>query len=208
MSRGTRLTIMGLYNYDPDIFAGFEVPDGMDRDVVINDIVMQCAELELVYPSFNLMKLAINNWCKVESKIWDKLYNTENLEYNPIWNVDGKVIESGTRKEIGRDGRTGSNERNATDNSTRTDSTKGYNETSWLDNGKSVIAGSETESGEFSETLNRSNDVDDTREITRTGNIGVTTTQQMIREERDVAEFSTIKYIVNSFKKRFCIMIY
>lgn len=168
MSRGARLTIMGLYNYDPDIFAGFEVPDGMDRDVVINEIVMQCAELELVYPSFNLMKLAINNWCKVESKIWDRLWNTENLEYNPIWNVDGKVIERGSAGSVG--------------------STKGYNETNWLDNAKM--------------------DAEDERETIRTGNIGVTTTQSMIREEREVSEYSTIWYIVNSFKKRFCIMIY
>lgn len=168
MSRGARLTIMGLYNYDPDIFAGFEVPDGMDRDVVINEIVMQCAELELVYPSFNLMKLAINNWCKVESKIWDRLWNTENLEYNPIWNVDGKIIERGTAGSVG--------------------STKGYNETNWLDNAKM--------------------DAEDERETIRTGNIGVTTTQSMIREEREVSEYSTIWYIVNSFKKRFCIMIY
>lgn len=168
MSRGSKLSILGLYNYDPDIFAGFTVPDGMDRETVINEILMQCAELELVYPSFNLMKLAINNWCKVESKIWDRLWNTENLEYNPIWNVDGKVIERGTAGSVG--------------------STKGYNETKWLDNAKM--------------------NANDERETIRTGNIGVTTTQKMIQEEREVAEFSTIWYIVNSFKKRFCLMVY
>lgn len=168
MSRGSKLSILGLYNYDPDIFAGFTVPDGMDRETVINEILMQCAELELVYPSFNLMKLAINNWCKVESKIWDRLWNTENLDYNPIWNVDGKVIERGTAGSVG--------------------STKGYNETKWLDNAKM--------------------NANDERETIRTGNIGVTTTQKMIQEERDVAEFSTIWYIVNSFKKRFCLMVY
>lgn len=168
MSRGSKLSIVGLYNFDPDIFSGLTVPDGMDRDAVINEILFQCAELELVYPSFNLMKLAINNWSKVESKIWEKLYNTENLEYNPIWNVDGTVTEIGTAGSTG--------------------STMGYNSNTWLDNSKIAA--------------------DDTRTTTRTGNIGVTTTQQMIREERDVAEYSTIYYIVNSFKKRFCLMVY
>lgn len=188
MSRGARLTIMGLYNYDPDIFAGFEVPDGMDRETVINEIVMQCAELELVYPSFNLMKLAINNWCKVESKIWDKLYNTENLDYNPIWNVDGDVVDTINRS--GNNITQGSNQ--------NTGSTKGYNETAWLDNEKDV--GTSSGSGQWADT--------ETHTTRRTGNIGVTTTQSMILEERNVVEFSTIKYIVNSFKKRFCIMIY
>lgn len=168
MSRGAKLSIMGLYNYNTDVFAGFEVPDGMDKDVVINEIVMQCAELELLYPSYNLMKIAIANWTKVEAKIWEKLWATENLEYNPIWNVDGKVIEKGNAGSIG--------------------STKGYNETNWLDNSKLAA--------------------NDERETIRTGNIGVTTTQQMIREEREVAEYSTVWYIVNSFKKRFCLMVY
>ena len=114
------------------------------------------------------MKIAIANWTKVEAKIWEKLWATENLEYNPIWNVDGKVIEKGNAGSIG--------------------STKGYNETNWLDNSKLAA--------------------NDERETIRTGNIGVTTTQSMIKEERDVAEFSTVWYIVNSFKKRFCLMVY
>ena len=48
--KGSRISILGLYNYNTDIFSGFEVPDGMDREPVINEILMQCAELELVYP--------------------------------------------------------------------------------------------------------------------------------------------------------------
>ena len=166
--KGSRISILGLYNYNTDIFSGFEVPDGMDRKTVINEILMQCAELELVYPSYNLMKIAINNWSKVEAKIWEKLWATENLEYNPIWNVDGRVIEKGKADSVG--------------------STKGYNSNSWLDNSKLDAA--------------------DERETIRTGNIGVTTTQAMIKEEREVAEYSTIYYIVNSFKKRFCLMVY
>ena len=40
------------------------------------------------------------------------------------------------------------------------------------------------------------------------GNIGVTTTQQMIREYRDVSKFDIDDYIVDSFKARFCIQVY
>ena len=200
MSRGSRLSIMGLYNYNPEIFEGLTVPTGIDRDVVINEILMQCGELELVYPSYTFMKMAIGNWSKMEAKIWDKLWNTENITYNPIWNVDGEVVDS-----IIRSGDNSENTQSSVNgNGTRTGSTKGYNEVSWLDNEKDVNnntqTGSGSTSGEWSDT--------ETHTTTRTGNIGVTTTQQMIREERDVADFSTMKYIVNSFKKRFCVMIY
>ena len=40
------------------------------------------------------------------------------------------------------------------------------------------------------------------------GNIGVTTTQQMIEEERRVSEFNISDYIIDSFKRRFCLMMY
>ena len=42
----------------------------------------------------------------------------------------------------------------------------------------------------------------------RTGNIGVTSSQSLVREYRDVADFSIIRFITESFKKRFCLMIY
>lgn len=168
MSRGMKLTILGLYEFNEDIFQGFNVPDGMDRDTVLNEILLQCGNLELIYPSYNILKLAIANWSKVEQPIWTKLYNTENFDYNPIWNVDGTVKEVLDGDFVG--------------------STKGYNETNWLDNSKGKT--------------------DNTITTTRTGNIGVTTTQKMITEEREVSDFSTIKYIVESFKRRFCIMIY
>lgn len=168
MSRGAKLTILGLYNYNSDIFQGFNVPEGMDRETVLNEILLQCGNLELIYPTYNILKLAITNWAKVEQPIWTKLYKTENLDYNPIWNVDGKVIEKGSGDSIG--------------------STKGYNNENWLPNAKAVNT--------------------DQRETIRTGNIGVTTTQTMIKEEREISDYSTVKYIVDSFKKRFCVMIY
>lgn len=188
MSRGSKLSIIGLYNYNSDIFSGLSVPDGIDRSNVINEILMQCGELELIYPTYNLMKMAINNWSKIEAPIWEKLYKTENLEYNPIWNVDGDVIDI-----IDRSG-----DNTTTGNNQNINSVKGYNNSSWLENNKDD--GKSSGTGKWSDSEKHT-----TR---RTGNIGVTTTQAMIREEREVADFSTIKYIVNSFKKRFCIMIY
>ena len=40
------------------------------------------------------------------------------------------------------------------------------------------------------------------------GNIGVTTTQQMIKEEVDVADINIYHIIIDDFKQRFCIMVY
>ena len=55
-----------------------------------------------------------------------------------------------------------------------------------------------------SETSGGSEDI----ERTEQGNIGVTTTQQMIREQREIIRFNMYEYITKEFKKQFCIMVY
>lgn len=40
------------------------------------------------------------------------------------------------------------------------------------------------------------------------GNIGVTTTQKMIQEQRDIVNFDIIQIIVDDFKRDFCIQLY
>lgn len=50
----------------------------------------------------------------------------------------------------------------------------------------------------------------DTRTITQRihGNIGVTTTQQMIEQERNIVRFDIVDEIVKDYKTEFCILIY
>lgn len=70
------------------------------------------------------------------------------------------------------------------------------------------------------ETIDRTENISDTddrtttdtgtitRTTTRQGNIGVTTSQQMLKEEMEIAEINIYHQITKSFKKRFCVMVY
>ena len=217
-----------MYEYDNAIFDGLVVPSGINKDDVINEILMQCAELEVLYPSWTIMKRAISIWSTSNQYKWEKLYNTLTLEYNPIWNVDANITDtetiSGTdNRTINRSGTASDNETvNLTDEETRnltdTKSVKGFNETGWADAEKNVKAGTDninhtgTDNHAYanSENITDRNVNDTERQYTqrRTGNIGVTMTQQMIEAERQVADFNFIETIVNSFKYRFCILVY
>lgn len=210
------MSILSLYNYDNNIFSDFDVPEGMDKDNTIDNILLECAELSLVYTEPVFMRRAIKQWSDKEQKIWEKLWATENLEYNPIWNVDGTVtefetIERDKTNDIDRTTSTGEMTSDDVDQTT-TDSVTGYNSTSWQDHTKSVIDSDRdiSRSVSGSDNVDESESEDSERSLVtkRTGNIGVTTTQQMIREEREVAQFNTIDYITQSFKKRFCVMVY
>lgn len=226
------LSIMGMYEYDQSVFNGLSIPDGIDKDAVIAEICLQCGELEIMYPNIDTMKLAITVWSLSNQHTWDKLYKTMNLDYNPIWNVDADVHQITT--DSGDDSRTRSgstnrdidrkNTKNLTDKDTvalaDTKSVKGFNSNTWAEAEKVDKSGTDTitHTGTDNETVSDDAVISETekgtnkntREYTerRSGNIGVTTTQKMIQEERDIAQFSIINYIALSFKERFCILVY
>ena len=207
------LSIQGIYEFDPSVFDGFDSPSYTDennvvhtlnRDDVINNILLQCAELEVIYPSPSMMKFAIGVWSASNQRSWDKLYKSMYLDYNPIWNVDANESETETNeRDIGRQ-HTGSN--NETVNLTDTESVKGFNSDTWADSRKNLNSGTDNVAITNNETVND----DNTRILSkrRTGNIGVTATQDLINKEREISDFSIIEYITQSFKERFCLLVY
>ena len=69
-----------------------------------------------------------------------------------------------------------------------------------------AIAESESESVTDAGTSEASRETIHTER--RTGNIGVTMTQQMIEKEREIAVFSIYDVIIESFKENFCVLVY
>jgi len=178
------MSILTLNNYDPTVWDGLSIPDGMDKEMLTDYICMECSDLALVYPDLDMMKKAITNWSTIEQPIWQKLYDTTQLEYNPLWNVDATKTEDNS----------GDNEN--TGNADNTESKKGFNDGNWADHTKN--AANNKNNGKWSEK----------RSIRRTGNIGVTSSQELVTREREVAIFNIYKTIADSFKKRFCLMVY
>ena len=207
------LSIQGIYEYDNTVFDGFDSPTYTDednvvhtlnRDDVINNILLQCAELEVIYPSPSMMKFAIGVWSASNQRSWDKLYKSMYLEYNPMWNVDANETETETNERDISRLHTGSN--NETVNLTNTESVQGFNSNEWSDSKKNVNSGTDNVAISNNETV----DDDNERVLTkrRTGNIGVTASQDLIKKEREISDFSIIEYITQSFKERFCLLVY
>lgn len=239
------LSIQGMYEYDNTIFDGLDIPTYTDADnvvhvidksTVINNICLKCAELELLYPSIDTMKLAIGVWSVANQQTWHKMIETEFIKYNPIWNVDADETEklqhghTETRTLDYDDTTTRSTTETRTPNLTdtqrpntaNTESVKGFNSNTWSEAKKvessgyatyeqhgteaTALTGVDTLSHDGTDTMAHTGI--DTTTKRRTGNIGVTTTQKMIAEQREVAEFNIIDYITESFKNRFCLLVY
>lgn len=247
-----RLSILGMYNYDNTIFDDFQLPDRIPRDMLLNNLLLECAEFGCIYPDTDFFKMALKSWSEMELSTWNWLLDTQHYEYNPIWNVDVHDSEridnketrnlQGTNNETRNLAGTNNNTKNLTTTDTGTVNTKfsdndiqevdvnafnsgsgtrrettttryGKNEletrnlssnTSGTDNYQSTDTGTDNYTSTDTGTIDNNNK----REFYKRGNQGVTTTQQMIREEQGLAKFNIDDYIINEFKKRFCILLY
>lgn len=189
----SQISIMGMYDYNPEVFSGFEVPDGLDKEIAITEICIQCAELELIYPQYNMMKLAISNWTQAELPQWIRALEDMTIKYNPIWNVDGTEVETIERELEGN--LTNTNESHSIDSS------KAYNDNSFTERDKQDGTGKGISDNKEKETI--------TTTRKRGGNIGVTMTQQMLNADLDILpRLNPYQYIVDSFMKRFCLLVY
>ena len=196
--------------------------------------------------------MALKSWSEMELSTWNWLLDTQNYDYNPIWNVDVHDSEridnketrnlQGTNNETRDLAGTNNNTKNLTTTDTGTVNTKfsdndiqevdvnafnsgsgtrrettttryGKNEletrnlssnTSGTDNYTSTDTGTDNYISTDTGTIDNNNK----REFYKRGNQGVTTTQQMIREEQALAKFNIDDYIIGEFKKRFCILLY
>lgn len=65
-----------------------------------------------------------------------------------------------------------------------------------------------TDTGTVNRDTTDTGTVDNLRTASMHGSIGVITPQQMIEQERRVSQFNIVNYIIDSFKSRFCLLIY
>jgi hypothetical protein len=135
---------------------------------------------------------------------------------NDIQEVDVNAFNSGsgTRRETTTT-RYGKNELETRNLSSNTSGTDNYQSTDTgtdnyitTDTGTDNYITTDTGTDNYITTDTGTIDNNNKREFYKRGNQGVTTTQQMIREEQSLAKFNIDDYIINEFKKRFCILLY
>ena len=82
------ITLIGLYNYDHALFDELTVPEGIDRDTLVDNILLKAGEMESLYSSLPFVKSAIGIWSRKWYDTFEHWVDTLSLEYNPIENYD------------------------------------------------------------------------------------------------------------------------
>lgn len=191
-----KVTIVGLYNYDERLFENLQLPAEISKTGLIYNILERCGDFPLLYPDWSFMQLMIGVWSINCQDVIKKLLASTKFEYNPINNYDRKSTI--TRQ------RTASSTTESESNSTNENigAQTSFNSDSFKNTDKSNASAESTDSA-----TSNGNENEQVVENTA-GNIGVTSTQELIEQERKVARFNIYDVITEDFKNRFCIEIY
>lgn len=194
------LTLIGLYSYDHTLFDNIDLPDGIEKDLVIDSIIMRGGDYEVMYPNPDLLKELIGSWSKQWKNVfynWKRATDDMN-NINPLDNYD--------RYEEWED--TGSSQSHAIDVMNGTGSTSGSDSTHGSANTNSVNKisaddvndfvnkdrneqdnSTDTSSSTSTSSHTNTNSTADTNGTTNSkhtghlrGNIGVTTSATMYKE--------------------------
>ena len=190
-----------LYNFDNSIFDGINLPLNLSTDDFINTLLLQYGELPVLYSYPPLLKSLIATWSNTSQYTWSHLADTLKAEYNPIENYNRMESSTDVLTEMSKTSATS----NASGNGTGKTLVYGYNNLSSPADDSASETSSASNSASDSTQTNTSTTAHDSSVH---GNIGVTTTQQMLQSERDVAMFNIYDIICKDFQKRFLIWIY
>lgn len=211
MSSAT-MSILGLYKWGQyhgeDLFKNMILPEGIDRETLTDTILEQCAEFEVIYNNFEYMQYSIGTWSKRWNRTFTKWYEALQIEYNPIENYDR--IEEWEEENKGTTDTSGKGKAVSSDSaSTQTDNyLTAYNSDTLHQESRNNAASNGNQSTDTTNNENVVTSDKGTRKGRTHGNIGVTTSQQMLESELDIAEFNLIQQITDIFKQEYCILVY
>ena len=187
-----KITLMGLSQYmamcDKSLWDEFILPAGIDRDVLVDSIILRSGEFEVLYAEPDFYKQAINAFFRKHNRTFTKWYETLQLEYNPIENYD--------RMEEWNDKATGKS--NDKSSGCVTNKVSAYNTSNLQTVSKDdTSASSDTSMENENKRTGRAH-----------GNIGVTTSQMMVSSELDINAWNLYEHIADLFCDELTIMVY
>ena len=193
-------SLIGMYVIYPELFKQLELPAGVDKDTAVNNILLKCGEFEILYAAPHFLADMIGVWSRCKKYQFETLANTATFKYNPIENYDRTedFEENSKNQNSGSSSESGNNSGNSEK------SVAGFESNKYV--GSEKITNNESASSKSTATNNGSSTI--THSLHTHGNIGVMSTQDMIKQEREISRFSVYDAISDEFMREFCIAVY
>lgn len=210
-----RPTLAELYEDDAQIFSGLGsyLPVDADRSIGLSDFVAlaltELGELQTIFPTAATLKTFLGTWGKLHASNWTAMQNALMAAYNPIHNYDRTEEESETVTSSSSGSASGIDSTQQSNDSTEYGA--GFNSAS---SGAPAIPVRRDQSLPRSQSSNSSEttasgETGRERSLHISGNIGVTTSQQMVEAELQLRDKFTLYYLIlDEFRREICVEVW
>lgn len=223
-----KMTLIGCYNSVPDLFEHLTVPTGIDKETLVDNILLQGGEFEVLLsdPFFlkDTMKIFSRKWERTFKKWVDAL----EVEYSAVDNydrfeewVDKTRTDAKMKADEEINNSLSSTDRSKSSGNGSTDTknkVSGYNDNQMVDNSEDNIKNdsfNQTSSDALQKgrnvtsSLNKNEtDVVSSHTAHIRGNIGVSTSSSIWLEYMDAQRWNIINHITDIFLREYVIPVY
>ena len=215
-----KITTIGFCNWmqsqNDDLFSKMNLPVGIDKDTLIDNILLRSGEFEVLYSNPFVYQSAIGVWSDKHKRTFEKWVNALSMEYNPIENYDRKeewedrianqTLENTNGKSSGNT--RGSNIVNGSSENRKS----AYDSDDYQPESRNTYETIGTDTSDTSTNMINTINKDESNNLKHNGwvhgNIGVTTTQQMLESELSLSAWNVYEHITDLFVEEFCVAIY
>ena len=219
-----KLTLTAFESYlnmsGKSLFDELELPEGINKDTLTDNIYLRAGEYEVLYSDPEFIRRAIPVWGRKWYKTFEKWITALNIKYEPLYNYDrheewtdeatgGRSNNSSMESKTDR---TLESSEESQDEVTNTrsafdaDSYQPHDRSESLGTISSGSSGSDETTGTGSFEENTTDNSQHTGHLY--GNIGVTTSQQMLKDELEIAKWNIYEHITDLFIEEFTIPVY
>lgn len=203
-----KFTLIGAYqfynNAGGDLFELLTLPDGIDKDTLTSNILLQGGEFEVQAGSPVFIHDAIAIWSNKYRETFDRWVNALSIDYSPLENYDRMEHWTDDLDGEGTSQSVGTLDNTTDDTTERTKSAFDSSTYQPYDKVSSHVV-SDTDSTDRTNTT-----IDNLSEHNGRihGNIGVTTSQQMLTQELDMGYWNLYERVTQLFLQEFVIPVY
>ena len=183
------MSLWAMYQWDKTLFDGLQVPSGINKSTIVNNLIMESAELEVLYTNPAFLKQAIAYWSDSRQRAWHMMQKVLYEEYDPFINIKRDEVRTIVQDR---------------DLKTENDGSNTLNTNAWVS-----TTAVQREQQVIDTTVSNTGNVTTTEHFHVEGDSAITDAQDVaVKEFKLRADYDLIRYIINDFKKRFCLLIY
>lgn len=220
------VSFLGLYSYDPTIFDDLQLPIDIDRETLVNNLLVQTAELEVMQPDPGIFKIVLGWFSRKRLPQWQRVAEAYGIYYRKDADIDLTIIRMPDLQ------RAETRTPNLEYSETRTPDLTTVGENNGADTSTIRRAGFNSENLETSEQTTTELGTGNSVHSTGTEQTGRTETgsehreavemgtdthvtngrrqpvPDLIARELELAKSDVMEYIISDIRRNFCLLVY